>query len=171
MRVKSHITLCLATALLSISACGADGRYQLKWTLGCENDAGPCEITNRRQCAASGIDTVEVITQNAKGAERNRSVFPCFATTDDAKQGPVAVGPALGGGDYTLLVYSLDAAGRRLVGEPTRVEAKIPEDGSVELTADLAVPPACSDGVDNDGDSLTDGFDPGCDGAEDTDER
>jgi hypothetical protein len=86
-----------------------------------------------------------------------RSLFACYA----AGNGAVGQGSSLPPGETSLEVYGLSPDGERIAG-PVSVQAAIPAAGFVRVDVDLAPPPACRDGIDNDGDGQVDLFDPEC---------
>jgi hypothetical protein len=148
----------------SLLACGDESTYELRWTLGCESGLGPCEITSARDCTRVGVGHIEV--EALQGTNRTRTVMLCFGAPD----GAVGRGPGLSAGAVELTVWPLSAGARRLPVEPATVSGEIPTSGVVELRVDVPVAPACSDGVDNDGDDHVDLFDPECESDTDVDE-
>jgi hypothetical protein len=144
---------------LLCAACGSNGSYELHWTLGCPS----CQIASAHDCSRVGLDTVLVVAK--QGSDETRAVFPCYSTTG----GPKGKGPGLADGLTTLLVSGLTAGGQTTSG-PVSVEVTIPAEGFVSAEANLPVPPACNDGVDNDGDGLVDLQDSGCKDASGTSE-
>ena len=161
--IRSAIVL-LATAFLS-SACGQQGSYELRWTIGCKtpDDRESCALRSVKECSQVGLDSVEVFAQ--QGSAETRSVFPCFSDAE----GAMGRGPELETGDVTLQIYGLSPGGQKLIG-PLAVETTIPSSGFVLVDVDLPRPPACNDGVDNDGDGLVDLHDPDCKDPNDTSE-
>jgi hypothetical protein len=149
---------------LLCAACGGHGSYELNWTLGCKGapDAS-CQIRSALDCSRHGLDTVLVVA--VQGSDQTRAVFPCYSITD----GPKGQGPGLAGGLTTLDVSGLTAAGQTIAG-PVSVQITIPTSGFVAAEANLPIPPACNDGVDNDGDGLVDLQDPDCKDASGTSE-
>ncbi|MCC6751279.1 MAG: hypothetical protein IT371_26740 [Deltaproteobacteria bacterium] len=154
----------LLGALLLLGACGPSGSYELRWSVGCDKPGDPaCAVRSVRDCSLRGIDAVEVLAQTGDTLEVTR--FACFSIAE----GAVGRGPGLPTGPATLEVYGLNPGGLRLIG-PVRVAASIPESGLVSVHAALPAPPACGDGMDDDGDGLVDLFDPQCADPKDPDE-
>lgn len=149
---------------LALAACGPSRSYQLKWTLGCDSELGPCEVSTARDCSSVGVDAVEVIA--IRGGSTWRTLFTCFSPQD----GALGRGPDLSPDDYDLEAYTLSAAGHRLLSEPAQASVTVPDEGFQPVEVDLAVRPQCSDGVDNDSDVRVDLFDPGCIDLDDIDE-
>ena len=154
----------LCCSLATTSACGPSRSYELKWTLGCDSELGPCEVQTARDCSSAGVDAVEVVA--IRGGSSWRSVFACFSAQD----GALGRGQDLSPDDYGLEVYTLSASGHRLISEPALASVTVPEEGFQPVDVDLAVRPQCSDGVDNDRDVRVDLFDPGCIDLDDLDE-
>ena len=148
--------LLLTVGVAASLGCGPDTSYELRWTLGCESQLGPCEVDGTRDCASVGIDAIEVTAR--RGTSGKRSVYACFS----ASEGPSGRGPGLKAGEYELTIYPLSPAGRRLLEDPVIAEATVPDDGFGSVEVDIPVPPACSDGVDNDADGQVDLFDTDC---------
>lgn len=164
--IRLLFPLLAGAAALSLAACGGEGSYELRWTIGCKT-AGQieCQVRSMKDCSRRGIDSVEVFAGAPGSTDRERSIFPCFSPDD----GPVGRGPGLGGGEKELTVYGLSAGGVRLT-EAALVDARIPEEGLVEVSVDIPEPPQCRDGVDNDLDGMVDLFDTDCADGNDTDE-
>jgi hypothetical protein len=139
---------CLLGSVLFLCACGSSGSYELHWTVGHSSPE------SAKSCSSVGLDMVEVIPRNEPG---QRSLFACYA----AGSGALGHGPSLPPGETSLEVYGLSPDGERIAG-PVSVQALIPNAGFVRVDVDLASPPACRDGVDNDGDGQVDLFDPEC---------
>ena len=158
--------LCL---VLSLSACGGQGSFQLHWTLGCATvgDTTPaCQITNALDCSRVGLDALEVLVRRAPTDTPTRTQLACYAPGE----GPLGRGPGLDAGKVSLEVYGITPGGQRLVG-PIFADATIPDAGFVAVEINLPIPPACGDGVDNDGDGLVDLHDPSCKDAAGTSEE
>jgi hypothetical protein len=163
--VVGRFRLLLLTLVGSLAACGAGGSYELRWDIACESgEPEPCPVVTAQDCAAAGFDAVQVVAV-APGGQFTRTLFPCFGAA-----GPMGEGPGLDSGEYVLEVSALSPGGQLLVG-PVAVSATIPGSGLVPVQVTLPRPPACQDGVDNDGDGLVDGLDPGCDSPEGTSEE
>jgi hypothetical protein len=162
-----HLLLAvLPVVALVLAACGSEGTYELRWTIGCKTvGQSDCQVRSMKDCSRRGIDSVEVFAGSPGSTDRERSIFPCFSPDD----GPVGRGPGLGGGEKDLTVYGLSAGGVRLT-DAALVGAQIPEEGLVEVSVDIPEPPQCRDGVDNDLDGMVDLFDTDCVDANDTDE-
>ncbi len=145
--------------------CGSSGSYELHWTIGCKTPDSPgrCEPRSVKGCSNAGVDSIEVFT--IQGDELTRTIFPCFSLD----YGPVGFGPELPQGEANLEIFSVNPGGERLNDRVT-VPVVIPEDGYQAVWAHLPQPAQCKDGVDNDGDGLVDGLDPGCQNADDPDE-
>jgi hypothetical protein len=159
----------LLTLALTLAACGGQGSYELRWTLGCAQvgDTNPaCQITSPLDCSRVGLDALEVLVRRAPTDTPTRTQLACYAPGE----GPVGRGPGLDDGKASLEVYGLTPGAQRLVG-PLIAETVIPSSGFVTVTINLPVPAACGDGVDNDGDGLVDLHDPACKDAAGTSEQ
>ena len=159
MSITSNVGRWLLGAILlvDVAGCGATKTYQLSWTLDGAAVNGPLD------CSSSGIDAIEVLART--GGDETRSVFACYSELDGAS----AEGPDLSSGAHALAVSTLSPAGQRLTG-PIVVDALIPNEGVVAVKVDLPRPPACADGVDNDGDGTVDLLDTNCVDVTDTSE-
>ena len=167
----------LLAVSIALCGCGADGSYELHWTIGCKKSAAAssrsapqgredrrsaCQLKSIMDCSRRGLDSVEVL---ARGGDQDRTIFPCYSPDD----GPLGRGPGLEPGATDLTVYGLSASGLRLT-DPVTVPAQIPEEGLTPVEVDLPEPPQCRDGVDNDLDGVVDLFDPDCKSGTDDDE-
>jgi hypothetical protein len=150
------LSLCLPPLLC---ACGEGGSYELHWTIGCSDPTQPsCEVRSAKDCSSVGLDSLEVVA--SRQAETTRSLFSCCSFLN----GPVGRGPELEPGPYVLTIYGLSPGGQALVG-PITVDVSVAETGTQRVEVDLPRPPACGDGVDNDGDGLVDLQDSECKGS------
>ncbi len=156
--------LLLAAALL-LGACGEAGSYELHWSLGCPGtDPSACALRTVQECSQVGVDSMVVYALRGDQQEA-RSIFPCFTEGE----GGVGRGPGLDPGTLTLRVSALSPGGQTLSG-PVEAQVAVAESGLVEVWVDVPPPPACNDGVDNDGDGHVDLNDPACADLQDTDE-
>jgi hypothetical protein len=105
----------------------------------------------------------------------------CNDFPENVDIGPLAAGTyyyvvdgwSSGSGTYTLTVSGTIAAGESCEGPLATSGALTCESGTTcagTMGSRTCVPPACADGIDNDGDGLIDNFDTGCDSATDADE-
>ena len=145
----------MALVAVGVPACGEEGSYVLRWKLDGET------IRTARDCTARGVGSIRVTAYDSAGAKWVRT-YPCFP--------PEHRGPDLPDGTYDLQVEGLGLDGQTFVDPDSgtqyasawvrgvRVEAGKETPAQVDLTS----PPACLDGVDNDGDGLPDAADPGC---------
>ena len=153
---------CLLPLLLLVAACGEEGSFELHWTIGCTKTGDPgCQIQSVIACSSVGLDSVEVFAR--QGADESRALFPCYSPAE----GPMGRGPGLDQGRTTLHILGLSPGGQQLTS-PLDREVEIPAEGYVRVDVDLPIPPACQDGVDNDGDGLVDLQDPSCKSASGT---
>ena len=152
----------LLTVLLlgSLAGCGTKGSYELHWTIGCSDSQDPkCQVQRTKDCSRVGLDSIEVVSTAEGGSQSSElAVFPCYTS----EVGPIGRGPDLDRGAVTLEVSGLSASGQVLSGPEEVASVAIPEEGFLEVWVELPVPPACADGVDNDGDGLVDLMDPDC---------
>jgi hypothetical protein len=151
------LPLLLALALGAASAgCGPNGSYTLSWFIAGETRS------DAYGCSSHGVDGIQVQALHAGTRDpADLAVFPCAPHFGEHK---------LDAGDYLLQVTPINARGDRLTDPttgtavaPVEVAVTVPEDGTVLLEPVTLTPnPACSDGVDNDGDGLVDLADPDC---------
>jgi hypothetical protein len=143
-------------ALAGSAGCGPNGSYTLLWSIDGETRS------DAYGCSSHGVDGVQVQALHAStGEPADLVVFPCAPHSGVHK---------IGAGDYLLQITPLNARGERLIDPRTgvamaavEVSATVPGDGTIVLEPVTLVPnPACSDGVDNDGDGLVDLADPDC---------
>jgi hypothetical protein len=151
------IPLVLVLAALAGSAgCGPNGSYTLSWFIAGETRS------DAYGCASHGVDGIQVQALHAaSGDPADLVIFPCAPHFGEHK---------MHGGDYVLQVTPINAHGDRLTDPrtgvaiaPVEVAVTVPSDGTVTPDPVTLTPnPACSDGVDNDGDGLIDLADPDC---------
>jgi hypothetical protein len=138
-----------------LGACGSKGSYELHWSVSCAKDASKvCAVTSAKDCADAGMDAVAVVA--VRGDGRTRSLFPCFGPL-----GALGHGPGLDQGPVDLEITALSPGSETLAG-PIGTQAAIPSTGVVPVEVTLPRPPACGDGVDNNGNGLVDMMDPVC---------
>ena len=156
----------LALVLMLLGGCGEAGSYELSWAVGCAKgqQCQTCVAKSALECSRAGLDSIVVRVLRGSSEEANSS-FPCFSTDD----GAVGRGPGLDAGEVTLEVTGLSPGGQELTG-PVSVSVEIGDSGLAPGCVSLPAPPACNDGVDNDGDGLVDMHDADCKDAKDTDE-
>jgi hypothetical protein len=160
---RQALLLPLLPLIVAVAACGEQGSYELRWSIACATGAvESCSIRTAKDCSDAGFDAVQVVASHE--LERVRALFPCFGPL-----GPAGQGPGLDAGAVSLEVSALSPGGQLLSG-PVSVDAVIPGAGLVPVGVTLPRPPACSDGVDNDGDGMVDMLDPGCQSPTDTQE-
>ena len=160
-------TYAALAGLLLIAGCGEAGSYELSWNIGCDKTKActTCTLDNAMGCSKVGLDSMEV--RVFRGAvEEEGSIFPCFSQQD----GALGRGPGLDPGKVRLEVSGVSPGGQQLT-EPVSTEVTIPDTGMAAACVKVPLPTACADGVDNDGDGLVDGDDPGCKDDKDTDEE
>jgi hypothetical protein len=154
---NARLLLPVLTVLLA--GCGSKGSYALRWTIGCsDSTSAKCQVAKTKDCSQVGLDSIEAVASVENKNQSELSVFPCFTIGD----GPLGRGPELDVGLVDLSVSGLSAGGQVLTGPVDVTAVSIPETGFVEVWVTLPTPPACSDGVDNDGDGLVDMMDPDC---------
>jgi len=156
MRVAPHL---LGVALLAAGAgCGPNGSYTLSWFVKGESRS------DAYGCSSHGVDGIQVQALHADSRDpADLVVFPCAPHHGERK---------LAAGDYFLQITPGNARGARMTDPETgaaipavEVAVSVPGDGTVYTDTVEVVPnPACSDGVDNDGDGLIDLADPDCAG-------
>jgi len=148
--------LLLAVMSGILAGCGPDASYTLSWFVAGETRS------DAYGCSSHGIDAIMVqAVHTSSGEPADVAIFPCAPHYATRK---------IHSGTYLLYVAPLNARGQRLVDprtgvarEPLEVPVTIPEDGSLVVGPVTIEPnPACSDGVDNDGDGLVDLADPDC---------
>jgi hypothetical protein len=136
-------------AALASAGCRQDGSLQVSWSF-----VGPQSAADG--CGQHGVDSV-LVTSVDTGSDSDQVQAIC---TLGVVTRPV---PA---GTWTVSVQALDPQGNSiLVGSlgPSPVDFVVADDGPpVPVSATFAPLPACSDGVDNDGDGRVDLDDPDC---------
>jgi hypothetical protein len=154
MRAAALVLLLAAAA--GSAGCGPNGSYTLPWFVAGETRS------DAYGCSSRGVDGVQVQALHASSGEpADLVLFPCAPHFGEHK---------IDAGDYILQVTPLNARGERLTDPrtgvaiaPVEVTVKVPASGTINLDPVTLTPnPACSDGVDNDGDGLIDLADPDC---------
>ena len=159
---------------LAAAGCADHGSYHVEWQFAGGEPAAS-------GCGAHGVDSIRVTGKNTGG---DTDTFVALCTAHELTQ-TVPVG------SWTFQVHQIDVRGGPItppmldangqvvvddVGNPIptpdpTATGDISKDVTVPLdpkTVELAVRPACSDGVDNDGDGRVDLDDPDCMGNPDT---
>lgn len=150
--------LCAAGAL-AIAGCRQDGSYRVTWDFQADTTPGAMEQSAAAGCGQHGVDAIFVTASDTTG-DGDQVLAIC--TLGQATR-PV---PA---GTWNIHVQGVDAQ-RNLMPSvvPTAsIHAVVVSDGvvsSLPPLVTLTFPPACSDGIDNDGDGRVDLDDPGCAG-------
>jgi hypothetical protein len=138
------------------TGCGPKGSYTLSWFIAGETSS------DAYGCASHGVDGIQVQVLHAStGDPADLATFPCAPHFGEH---------TLAAGDYRLEVTPLNSRGERLTDPrtgvaiaPVEVPVTVPSDGTIDIPpVTLSPNPACSDGVDNDGDGLIDLADPDC---------
>lgn len=151
---------------LTVAACGESGSYELHWTIGCtQTPLSGCALKSVKQCSSVGLDAM-VVQALRNGVEEDRAIFPCYSLGE----GALGRGPGLDPGEITLKLSGQSPGGQTLSG-PVSTTVTIAEIGLTEAWLNLPTPPACNDGVDNDGDGQVDLGDSDCKDSKDTDEK
>jgi len=163
----TRFAVAIAFAALTGVACQKTGGYTLTWSFETPGDASGA-------CGAHGVDAIRV-TGSSTGGDGEDVTAVCAA-------GGITHGVPIG--TWTFMVHQVDVRGREIVvfqvdadgnpvtdangqnvpvPNPTTAPTDIGEDATVTLdNVMLAARPACSDGVDNDGDGRIDLDDPDC---------
>lgn len=140
----------VVTALLAGAGCRQDGTLRVTWSFWPNEPASS-------GCGQHGVDSV-VISGVETGGDALRTPTLCPPGIRELSVAP---------GTWMLQLSMLDAQGGAIVGmdadapSPTGT-AVVTTDVPGELSVQLDPPPACSDGVDNDGDGRVDAQDPDC---------
>jgi hypothetical protein len=149
--------LCATAALtLAIAGCKQDGSYRVSWSFVADASSGEPQSA-AFGCGQHGVDAILVsaIDTNADG---DQVLAICT-------QGQVARGVPVG--TWAFQVQALDAQGglmSSVVPTLSIADQVIVDAETTDVLVTLTAPPACSDGIDNDGDGRVDLDDPDCAG-------
>jgi hypothetical protein len=156
--MRTATLLLLGGLLAGTTGCSPKGSYTLSWFITGEASS------DALGCSSHGVDGIQVLALKAGNREpADLVVFPCAPHYGERK---------LTAGDYFLQVTPVNGRGARMTDPETgaaipavEIAVKVPSDGTTYTdTVEITSNPACSDGVDNDGDGLVDLGDPDCDG-------
>ena len=147
--------LCLAGGL-SAAGCTDYGSYQVSWTF-----VGRTAETVGADCGLHGVDSIRVIGTSTEGDHEDLSTL--------CPPGRLSHGVPVG--TWTFAFHQIDVRGVPI--DPKENDAPVPpmaagvvitSGGSANLDPVVMFTPrpACSDGIDNDGDGRVDGDDPDC---------
>jgi hypothetical protein len=149
-----------AAGALAWAGCTPTGHYQVSWNFFPRADGTGDPQGAGNGCGLHGVDAIFI--QGTSGGNGATEIWLC---TPGQFTGTVATG------DWTFLIAQMDARGT-IVGDadggaPGRAVSTttmtVTQGGTAVFpTVTLTPRPECQDGVDNDGDGLIDGDDPGC---------
>jgi hypothetical protein len=142
-----------AAAVLAVASCSQNGSYRLSWIFAVDATAVP-ESTSTG-CGRHYVDSIWATGTDDAG-DAQQIVALCTPGWVTANAPP---------GTWSFSVQMLDAQGA-VIMVPTQTTSAEPitADGPQAQFSVTLVPPACSDGIDNDGDGLVDLADPDCKG-------
>ena len=149
--------LCATAGLaLAMASCKQDGSYRVSWSFMPATSTSPSENA-ASGCGQHGVDGI-LVTAVDTSTDSDRVLAICTL-------GQVTRGVPVG--TWAFQVQAVDAQGAVIAAvAPMQVLDQTVVDGQTtdvpQVT--LSYPPACQDGIDNDGDGRVDLDDPGCAG-------
>ena len=172
------LAFCMSAGL-SAAGCADHGHYTVSWKF-TDKEAGP-------GCGYHGVDSIRVTGASTQGDAED--IITLCAAPQSVDRPPGTFTHEVTVGDWTFTIHQLDVRGNPIVGsqwdaqgqlvldmygnpvpadDPT-VTGSVPKDGLITFDQVTLSPwPACSDGVDNDGDRRIDFDDFDCMGSPNT---
>jgi hypothetical protein len=158
----------VAAGLLGAGGCTQSGNYRLSWVFVVDSSMGTTTQSPAEGCGQHGVDSILANGSDDSG-DGQQVIAQCTPGGYNGTAPP---------GSWTFTLEMLDAGGApvRPVNPPANSPMQMPVqpavsagpvtiavDGPVaEFLVPLTPPPACNDGIDNDGDGLVDLADPDC---------
>ena len=146
-----------ATGALAIASCRQDGSYRVTWDFLADSTPGALEQNAAAGCGQHGVDAIWVTAVDTT-SDSDEVIAICT---------PGQVTRSVPAGSWTVEVQAIDAESAVLasVSPEVSIPVFVVNGGAVtDVPVTLTVPPACSDGIDNDSDGRVDLDDPGCAG-------
>ncbi len=153
---STMLGLC-AAAVLAVASCSQNGSYRLSWIFAADPTTDATESTSTG-CGRFYVDSIMATgTDDAGDAQQIVALCTPGWVTAEAPSGT-----------WSFLVQMLDAKGTLIQSmmptQATTAEPITADGPQAQFSVTLVPKPACSDGIDNDGDGLVDLADPGCNG-------
>jgi hypothetical protein len=144
-----------AVAALGQAGCHQSGSYRLSWDFLVDTSGSAAEQPASAGCGQHGVDAIFVIAVDTTGD--SDQAFAICTSGEMTRSVPA--------GSWSIQIQGIDAS--RAVIPAVQPTATLPvvvvNDGEQsDLAVTLTPPPACSDGIDNDGDGRVDLADPDC---------
>jgi len=154
MSRSSALGLFAATALV-IGGCAKEGSYRVTWSFPVDTTANAALESAAVGCGQHGVDSI-LVTGVDTTTDGDQVLAICT---------PGQVTRSVPAGSWTIQVEAVDVrnAVMPLVLPEMPIPVVVVDDGAVaDLVVILTPPPACDDGIDNDGDGRVDLADPDC---------
>jgi hypothetical protein len=151
---------------LALAGCTPTGTYQVSWNFFARADGTGGPESAGDGCGLHGVDAI--LVTGTSGGNGSSKIGLC---TSRPPSGTPNLGDVIPGwlsgsvatGDWSFTITPLDVHGTQLTGGAPTASLTVSDGMTTAFpTVTLTPRPECSDGIDNDGDGLVDGDDPGC---------
>jgi hypothetical protein len=151
---------------LALAGCTPTGTYQVSWNFFARADGTGDLQSAGDGCGLHGVDAI--LVTGSSGGNGSSKIGLCTSrppsgTPNLGNVTPGWLSGSVATGDWSFKIDPLDVHGTVLPGGVTTALMTVSNGMTTTFPTVTLIPrPECSDGIDNDGDGLVDGDDPGC---------